>query len=87
MEITPECLGAGLPEIACIGVSSNDEWKPVIREFDGIPMALVPAGCFTMGSTDEQIAYYLTLLDRPGLYADEQPAHQQCFREPSDEEY
>ena len=54
----------------------------MIREFDGVPMALVPAGCFTMGSTDEQIEYYLTLLDRRGLYRDEQPAHQQCFSEP-----
>ena len=50
-----DCRAAGLPEIACTGVSSNDEWTPVIREFDGVPMALVPAGCFTMGSTDEQI--------------------------------
>ena len=76
------CQEAGLPEIACTGVSANDEWMPVIREFDGVPMALVPAGCFTMGSTDEQIEYYLTLLDRRGLYRDEQPAHQQCFSEP-----
>ena len=80
---TPEdCVAAGLPEIACSGLSSNDEWSPVIREFGGIPMALVPAGCFTMGSTDEQIEYYLTLLDRRGLYDDEGPAHQQCFSEP-----
>jgi len=77
-----DCLDAGLPEIACTGVSSNDQWTPVIREFDGVPMVLVPAGCFTMGSTETQIQYYLTLLDRRGLYRDELPAHQQCFSEP-----
>ncbi len=74
---------AGLPEIACTGVLSNDEWTPVIREFDGVAMALVPAGRFTMGSTDEQIDYALdVLLDRRSYYEDEQPAHQQCFAEP-----
>ena len=77
-----DCQALELPEIACTGVLANHEWKPVIREFDGIPMALIPAGCFTMGSTDEQIEYYLTLLNRRGLYANEQPAHQQCFGEP-----
>jgi formylglycine-generating enzyme required for sulfatase activity len=76
------CAAAGLPETACTGVSANDEWTPVIREFDGIPMALVPAGCFTMGSTEEQIDSALTLLDRRGFYRDEKPAHQQCFSEP-----
>jgi formylglycine-generating enzyme required for sulfatase activity len=76
------CSAAGLPEIACTGVSSNDDWTPLIREFDGIPMALVPAGCFTMGSTEAQIDSALTLLDRKGFYQDEQPAHQQCFSEP-----
>ena len=77
-----DCIAAGLPAIACTGVSSNDEWVPVIREFDGIPMALVPAGCFMMGSTDEQIDQYLTMMDLPGFYIDEQPAHLQCFQEP-----
>jgi len=76
------CEAAGLPETACTGVSSNDEWTPVIREFDGTPMALVPAGCFTMGSTEAQIDSALALLDRRRFYQDEQPAHQQCFSEP-----
>jgi hypothetical protein len=30
-------------------VTSNAEWTPVIQEFDGVEMALVPAGCFMMG--------------------------------------
>ena len=77
------CRAAGLPEVACTGVSSNDEWTPVIREFDGVPMALVPAGCFTMGSTAEQLAYAMEVLfNRPSYYEDEQPAHEQCFSEP-----
>jgi formylglycine-generating enzyme required for sulfatase activity len=47
---------------------SNDDWMPVIREFDGVAMALVPAGCFMMGSENE--------------YPDERPAHEVCFDEP-----
>ena len=77
-----DCTAAGFPGIACTGVSTNNEWVPVIREFGGIPMALVPAGCFTMGSTDEQINQYLPMLDRRGYYEDEQPTHLQCFQEP-----
>ena len=77
-----ECQAAGLPASACTGVSSNGEWTPVIRALDGIPMVLVPAGCYTMGSTEAQIEYAMTLMDRRGLYADEQPAHQQCFDAP-----
>ncbi len=77
-----DCASAGLPEITCSGVNANDAWTPIIREFSGIPMVLVPAGCFTMGSTAEQIEYYLTLLDRKGLYVNEQPDHQVCFDEP-----
>jgi formylglycine-generating enzyme required for sulfatase activity len=78
-----DCRAAGLPETACTGVSTNEAWTPVIREFDGVPMALVPAGCFTMGSTDEQVDYAVEeLLSRRLMYADEQPAHEQCFAEP-----
>jgi formylglycine-generating enzyme required for sulfatase activity len=35
-------------------VSNNTHWNPLIQEFDGVLMALVPVGCFTMGSTDGQ---------------------------------
>jgi pimeloyl-ACP methyl ester carboxylesterase len=37
------------------GVSANAEWTPVVQEFDGVEMVLVPAGCFMMGSTEEEI--------------------------------
>jgi formylglycine-generating enzyme required for sulfatase activity len=55
-------------ERAIAGVQSNAEWEPYIQEFDGIPMALVPAGCFMMGSQTG--------------YSDTQPAHEICFDKP-----
>jgi len=30
-------------------VTRNDDWEPVIQDFDGVQMALVPAGCFRVG--------------------------------------
>lgn len=65
---TIDCQAAGLPEKACTGVSTNDEWTPIIREFDSIPMTLVPAGCFIMGY-DENLP-------------EEQPVHEICFEQP-----
>ncbi|MCK6576608.1 MAG: formylglycine-generating enzyme family protein [Anaerolineae bacterium] len=38
-----------------------------VQDFDGVPMVLVPAGCFMMGSENG--------------FEDEQPAHEQCFAE------
>lgn len=60
-------------ERARTGVTSNAQWQAwypdgVVREFDGVEMMLVPAGCFLMGR-DER-AY------------NEQPAHEQCFDDP-----
>jgi tetratricopeptide (TPR) repeat protein len=63
----PTPIPLPIPQIAFSGLANNDEWTPYTREFDGVKMALVPAGCFEMGSTD---------------YEDEQPVHQQCFSEP-----
>lgn len=59
---TPPPTPTVLPDF--VEVIHNDEWTPVIREFGGVPMALVPAGCFLMGSYDEP---------------DERPPHQVCF--------
>jgi formylglycine-generating enzyme required for sulfatase activity len=42
------------PPAAVEPVAGNDDWLPVVREFDDVPMALVPPGCFPMGSEDEQ---------------------------------
>lgn len=33
-------------------VVTNTAWTPQIREFEGVAMALVPSGCFVMGSLD-----------------------------------
>jgi formylglycine-generating enzyme required for sulfatase activity len=54
--------------LAETGVESNAEWKPYIRVFDGVEMALVPAGCFIMGSEDGD--------------SDETPMHEVCFDKP-----
>jgi formylglycine-generating enzyme required for sulfatase activity len=48
-------------------VTANAQWTPVVQNFDGVPMVLVPAGCFMMGSTNGG--------------SDEQPVHEQCFDE------
>lgn len=49
-------------------VQSNSDWEPVIEEFDGVTMALVPVGCFMMGSESGR--------------DNEKPSHEQCFDEP-----
>lgn len=47
----------------------NDAWTPVLHTFDdGVPMVLVPPGCFSMGSDTSA--------------TDEQPVTEQCFDEP-----
>jgi hypothetical protein len=35
---------------------TKTSWVPVIQEFNGVEMVLVPAGCFMMGSTEDEIA-------------------------------
>ena len=47
---------------------TNADWTPIEHEFDGVPMVLVPVGCFMMGSDAGK--------------ADEKPVHEQCFDEP-----
>ncbi len=36
-------------------VTTNNQWTPQFKDFDGVTMTLVPPGCFVMGSTDTQI--------------------------------
>jgi formylglycine-generating enzyme required for sulfatase activity len=65
------CTGnaAGQPPAAPpTPIAHNADWTPVIQEFDGVEMVLVPAGCFQMGSDDQ------------GDY--EKPAHLQCIDAP-----
>ncbi len=49
-------------------VTKNSEWTPQYQTFNGVEMALVPVGCFMMGSNDGNI--------------DAKPINQQCFDEP-----
>jgi formylglycine-generating enzyme required for sulfatase activity len=46
-------------------ISHNEDWKPVVQNFNGIDMTLVPPGCFTMGNDKGR--------------RDERPASQICF--------
>jgi formylglycine-generating enzyme required for sulfatase activity len=62
---TPTPIPLGFPGNP---VTRNADWTPVIQDFDGVEMVLVPVGCFMMGSDDGD--------------EDEQPVHQQCFDEP-----
>lgn len=57
-------------QIALTPVLSNAMWQPYIteRDFDGVMMVLVPAGCFTMGNENGE--------------SDEQPIYEQCFDQP-----
>ncbi len=69
-------------DVAETGVTANAEWEPLIQEFDGVEMVLVPAGCFMMGSTEEEIDYALSLGGEREWYSGEQPVHEICFDEP-----
>jgi len=73
------------PSIAAqADVLRNSDWTPVIQRFAGVPMALVPPGCFWMGMTDDAIA---ALIRQRSWYEHEDvlafgPQHRQCFDEP-----
>lgn len=43
-------------QIALIPVPRNRDWTPIERDFDGVPMVLVPVGCFRMGN--DPVSYY-----------------------------
>ena len=85
----PSLVGTPLP-LGFEPVTRNDDWTPHIEEFDGIAMALVPAGCFEMGSTDEQVKKAMRYCEElrgegnciRSWYLDEQPVETQCFDEP-----
>ena len=63
-----DCLLEEVPETACTGVVTNDQWEEISREFDGVEMVLVPAGCFLMGSEEG--------------FLEEQPVHEMCIDRP-----
>lgn len=90
----PDPVDQVVAGLARAGVSSNSAWQPVIKTFDGVEMALVPAGCFMMGYTQEQIDLGLeqcrAVQETAGLSPDdctgsifsEASAHEVCIEEP-----
>lgn len=63
----PSTVKPDIPLTMSEGMTNND-WKPIIREFDGVEMVLVPSGCFMMGIEN-------------GI-GNDGPPHQQCIDEP-----
>jgi formylglycine-generating enzyme required for sulfatase activity len=77
-----------IPDKALQAVQTNAGWQPQLRILNGVEMALAPAGCFQMGSTQEQAAQTQAECER--FYtgtciedlSQEQPAHEVCFKDP-----
>lgn len=72
-------------------VTRNADWTPVIETLDGVEMALVPAGTFTMGSTDAEIDAAYEMCQQAAVndavcqrswFEDEAPTSRQTFAEP-----
>jgi formylglycine-generating enzyme required for sulfatase activity len=71
------------------GVTDNADWKPTIHHFSNLDWALVPAGCFNIGSTETQ---FKKALDACKTYAGEncpyvfdmveRPGSQACIEKP-----
>jgi formylglycine-generating enzyme required for sulfatase activity len=61
----------------------NRDWIPYTYTFDdGVEMALVPKGCFIMGSTTEQLEYLFGLGEIPFFDNNEALAEQFCIEKP-----
>lgn len=63
---------------------NNEDWRTYIHPFDGHEMALVPVGCFLMGSTTPEIQAASTeeLKGDINNLFDEQDQHDQCIEQP-----
>jgi formylglycine-generating enzyme required for sulfatase activity len=68
ISVVPTPTTSSLPANAFTRQTNNAGWTPYSRDFGGIEMVLVPAGCFMMGSNDGR--------------DDEQPVSEQCFDAP-----
>jgi formylglycine-generating enzyme required for sulfatase activity len=76
------------PEVEDITFSVGEEpnWTPIVEETNGVPFVYVPAGCFMMGSADEQVeaafegcqAMYGVSCGRE-FYEAQQPLHEVCL--------
>ena len=73
------------------GVSANADWTPVMEEFDGVQMMLVPAGCFMMGSSEDEIEAAISICESDAdtshpchvdYFTDEIPQTTVCFEFP-----
>ncbi len=69
---TPNPLELAMTATAAVAQASNPaehntDWTPYFQLFNGVEMALVPAGCFDMGSEN--------------FGTDERPVNRQCFNE------
>ncbi len=64
-------------------VFSEEDWQePIVQDFDGVPMVLVPAGCFDFGITTRVINFVEGLGVTASDYADEQPSSNICVPYP-----
>jgi formylglycine-generating enzyme required for sulfatase activity len=62
---------------------NNNDWSAYTENFDGVAMALVPAGCMQMGSTEDQLNYIASLgLGDPDTFWDELNGSVECVDEP-----
>ncbi|MBN1427405.1 MAG: formylglycine-generating enzyme family protein [Anaerolineae bacterium] len=70
-EVSDEQTATGpavdLSPTATVGPVTNADWQPVTGQLGDLPMVYVPAGCFTMGSSEEQIASAMQAC--PALYS------------------
>jgi len=63
--------------------AGNTAWSPITQDFDGVIIVLVPAGCFDMGTSDDQAEYAINELGAQLEWLDdEKPVNQQCFDAP-----
>ncbi|HLF90790.1 MAG TPA: formylglycine-generating enzyme family protein, partial [Anaerolineales bacterium] len=75
--------------LAQVGITQNENWNPVIRQINNMDWALVPAGCFHMGSTETQLKAALAACrvyggeNCPYVFDKvEEPGSQVCFDKP-----
>ncbi len=93
--LTPAPTSTSIPSLTPIPlgflpVAHNTDWQPIVREFGGVEMVLVPAGCFMMGSTSAQITAAVAMCESElgagqcsrSQFDEELTAHQQCFERP-----
>jgi formylglycine-generating enzyme required for sulfatase activity len=67
---TPDPLQAAYAQAASYDYrNGNGAWTPIVQNFDGIEMVLVPAGCFRMGND-------------PDAYQGSEDGGEQCFDAP-----